>query len=115
MNIAKRPVTPAFFFALWLVFTCFGSSAAEKTQTTNAAATGQKEYDLVQKRFYVYEDLLNAASWTLCHCADEQELKAVEKTLNLLSAFDETNGFTKLIEAGGVQTLKANVASFLEN
>src|SRR5262249_932032 len=58
---------------------------------------------------------LTAASWTLDHCADQKEIKQVEKTLSLLAAFADTNQIPKLVEAGGVGRFKENVANLLKS
>ncbi|MFA5191416.1 MAG: hypothetical protein WC740_11855, partial [Verrucomicrobiia bacterium] len=102
-------------FCIGLSLACSWSNAADKPQAIGPPPAEQQDYDLIKQRFRIHEDLLTWSSYTLCHCADQKEVKAVEKTLNLFWAFAETNGFTKLIEAGGVQTFKANVAAFLEN
>lgn len=90
-------------------------SPASQTLSAQLAPGEQKDYELLKKRFRIHEDLLNAAAWTLCHCADEKEVKALEKTLNLLQAFSDTNQVAKLVDAGGIKTFKNSIATLLKN
>jgi HEAT repeat protein len=97
-------------FAAWLSHTLAG-----EPQPTQLSPAEQQEYELVRKGLREHEDLLTAGSWTLVHCADEKEVKHVEKTLNLLQAFADAKQIPKLVEAGGVKQFKDNVTNLLKN
>src|SRR2546422_2082522 len=100
MNSTNREATSLFVLCCSVV--CLGNAASGEVRTTLPAGE-QNEYELVQKRLRNHEDLLTAATWTLCHAAGEKEIKGVEKTLNLLQAFADNAQLPKLIEAGGVK------------
>lgn len=84
-------------------------------QAAPLSAVEQKEYELIAERFQTYENMLNAVGWTLCHCADEKEKKAAEKTLALFPAFVDTNKMSRLVEAGGIKGFKNEVSTLLTN
>lgn len=115
MNIAPRHRALPFFVALCCLVICLGNIVASQGQAAQLPAGEQKELERIQNRLRDHEDLLAAAGWTLCHCADENEIKAAEKTLNFLEALASTNQPTELIEAGGIKTFKNNVATLLKN
>jgi len=75
----------------------------------------KREYDRIRKRFRNHEGLLSSAGWALIHCADEEEVKNLEKTLQPLRAFDGSDQIPKLVEAGGVKAVKREVAKLLKN
>ena len=112
MNSTNRQTTSLFVLCCLVV--CLGNAAAGQVRAALPPGE-QNEYELVQKRLRNHEDLLTAATWTLCHAADEKEIKGVEKTLNLLQAFADNAQIPKLIEAGGVKRFKDNVGKLLEN
>lgn len=104
-----------FLVAVFCLLAGFGPTLSGQAQTETLSPEEQKEYELVCQRLRSHAGLINAAAWTLCHCADEKELKAVEKTLNLLQTFADSRQIPTLVEAGGVKQVKDNVADLLRN
>lgn len=115
MDIANRQRALAFFVALICFVFCLGDTVSAQPPAAGISPGEQKEYDRIQKRLRDYKAHLIGASWTLCHCADQKELKNVEKTLDLIEAFEHTKGIPELVEAGGVKGVKIRFANLLKN
>jgi HEAT repeat protein len=115
MRIVDQHTTLASFVAIGCLVAGLGDTVAGQPRATELSPGEQKEYELIQERLRNQQELLSRHSWTLVHCADEKEIKAAERTLNLLQAFYDTNQIAKLIEAGGVKEFKSNAASLLKN
>lgn len=117
MKKMSRHMIRASFLAFCCLIVGTADAVAGQPPAKRLSPTEQKEYETIQKRFLDprNEGLMNAGGWTLCHCADEKEVKKVEKALNRCQAFADSNQIPQIVEAGGITGIKGGVADLLKN
>jgi hypothetical protein len=92
-----------------------GFGAADGLRASELTPAEQREYVQIQKRVKARGGDVTGACFEVCHLVDENEVRRVETTLNLVLAFADPSQIAKIIEAGGVARAKDSLASLLKH